>query len=82
MEHERVDGAGSARKLCENGRLERKCDKGTCPTADSLVERSIVLPISSCLKRRDEDDIVHPFGKVLALFLPLVTRRPDVRRSE
>jgi dTDP-4-amino-4,6-dideoxygalactose transaminase len=39
--------------------------KGTCPVADSLFERSILLAIPSCLTDRDEQDIVRAFRKVL-----------------
>lgn len=40
--------------------------KGTCPTADGLFERSILLAVPSCLTEGDEDDIIHVFRKVLA----------------
>lgn len=69
-EHASVDGSGSPWKLAENAGLERNYDKGTCPTADRLFERSILIAIPSCLKKRDEDDIIHAFGKVLPVFLP------------
>jgi dTDP-4-amino-4,6-dideoxygalactose transaminase len=39
--------------------------KGACANADSLFERSILLPIPSCLTPRDEDDIIEAFDKVL-----------------
>ena len=39
--------------------------KGACPDADSLFERSILIPIPSCLTVRDEDDIIEAFDKVL-----------------
>jgi 8-amino-3,8-dideoxy-alpha-D-manno-octulosonate transaminase len=68
--HASVDGSGFPWKLRENAGLERKYDKGTCPTADSLFERSIIIPIPSCLRKRDEDDIIRAFGKVLPVFLP------------
>ena len=70
VKHASVDGSGSPWKLAENAGLERKYDKGTCPTADSLFERSILIPIPSCLKKRDEDDIIRAFGKVLPVLLP------------
>ncbi|HEV2379514.1 MAG TPA: DegT/DnrJ/EryC1/StrS family aminotransferase [Terriglobia bacterium] len=69
-EHASVDRGGSPWKLAENAGLERNYDKGTCPMADSLFERSILIAIPSCLKKRDEDDIIHAFGKVLPVFLP------------
>jgi dTDP-4-amino-4,6-dideoxygalactose transaminase len=39
--------------------------KGTCPVADSLFERSILLAIPSCLTVQDEEDIVKAFRKIL-----------------
>ncbi len=39
--------------------------KGTCPVADSLFERSILIPVPSCLTARDENDIIAAFRKVL-----------------
>jgi dTDP-4-amino-4,6-dideoxygalactose transaminase len=39
--------------------------KGACPMADSLFERSILLPIPSCLTAQDELDIIAAFGKGL-----------------
>jgi 8-amino-3,8-dideoxy-alpha-D-manno-octulosonate transaminase len=70
VEHASVDPNGFPWKLAENAGLERKYGKGTCPTADSLFERSILIPIPSCLKKGDEDDIICAFGKVLPVFLP------------
>jgi 8-amino-3,8-dideoxy-alpha-D-manno-octulosonate transaminase len=60
-----VDGAGFPWKLAENAGLEHSYGKGTCPVADSLFERSILIPIPSCLSSQDEDDIIHAFEKVL-----------------
>jgi dTDP-4-amino-4,6-dideoxygalactose transaminase len=60
-----VDGQGFPWKLAENAGLERSYAKGTCPVADSLFERSIILAIPSCLTERDEDDIIEAFEKVL-----------------
>jgi dTDP-4-amino-4,6-dideoxygalactose transaminase len=42
-----------------------EADKGTCPVADRLLERSILLAIPSCLTSGDEQDIVQAFRKVL-----------------
>ena len=36
-------------KLSENAGSAREYGKGACPAADSLFERSILLPIPSCL---------------------------------
>jgi 8-amino-3,8-dideoxy-alpha-D-manno-octulosonate transaminase len=32
--------------------------RGTCPVADDLFERTLMLPVASCLTQRDEDDII------------------------
>lgn len=60
-----VDGRGFPWNLAENAGLGGEYSKGTCPRADSLFERSILLPIPSCLTRHDEDDIIRAFEKVL-----------------
>jgi dTDP-4-amino-4,6-dideoxygalactose transaminase len=59
-----VDGRGFPWKLAENAGLERTYAKGTCPVADSLFERSIILAIPSCLTGKDETDIICAFEKV------------------
>ncbi len=64
-----VDGRGFPWKLAENAGLAREYSKGACPMADSLFERSILLPIPSCLTERDEDDIIRAFEKVLRVHL-------------
>jgi 8-amino-3,8-dideoxy-alpha-D-manno-octulosonate transaminase len=65
-----VDGRGFPWNLAENAGLGSQYSKGTCPQADSLFARSILLPIPSCLTRRDEDDIIRAFEKVLQALLP------------
>ena len=61
-----VDRNGFPWKLAENRGLEREYGKGACPVADSLFERSILLPIPSCLTTEDEDDIIRAFERVLS----------------
>jgi dTDP-4-amino-4,6-dideoxygalactose transaminase len=61
-----VDKKGSPWKLAENQGSTASYHKGTCPMADSLFERSILLAIPSCLTEQDEEDIVHAFRKVLS----------------
>ncbi len=39
-------------------------ERGTCPMADDLFERTLILPIPSCLTQRDEDDIIAAYDKV------------------
>jgi dTDP-4-amino-4,6-dideoxygalactose transaminase len=60
-----VDRGGFPWKLRENAGLQRNYGKGACPVADSLFERSILLPIPSCLTEGDEDSIIDAFQKVL-----------------
>ncbi|MFZ0518065.1 MAG: DegT/DnrJ/EryC1/StrS family aminotransferase [Acidobacteriaceae bacterium] len=61
-----VDKRNSPWSLTENKDSHAEYCKGTCPVADSLFERTILLAIPSILSERDEDDIVHAFRKVLA----------------
>jgi 8-amino-3,8-dideoxy-alpha-D-manno-octulosonate transaminase len=63
-----VDGNGFPWQLAENAALPQRYGKGTCPVADSLFERSIIMSIPSCLTAEDEDDIIRAFEKVLAHF--------------
>jgi len=60
-----VDRGGFPWSLAENRGLGCDYSKGACPVADSLFERSILLPIPSCLTRADESDIISAFEKVL-----------------
>lgn len=60
-----VDGRGFPWNLAENSGSSTNYEKGACPTADSLFERSVLLAIPSCLKAEDEDDIIQAFEKVL-----------------
>ena len=70
VKHSSVDSHGFPWKLAENAGSEQEYSKGTCPTADSLFERSILIPIPSNLTKHDEDDIIRAFDKVLTAFLP------------
>jgi 8-amino-3,8-dideoxy-alpha-D-manno-octulosonate transaminase len=56
---------GLAWRIAENQPLERSYEKGTCPVADSLFERSVLIAIPSCLREEDEQDVIHGFHKVL-----------------
>jgi 8-amino-3,8-dideoxy-alpha-D-manno-octulosonate transaminase len=64
-----VDGHGFPWKLAENQGLGGNYAKGTCPKADSLFERSILIAIPSCLTPKDEDEIIRAFEKVLKALL-------------
>ena len=61
-----VDGRGFPWNIPANAGLGGSYAKGTCPVADGLFERSVLLPIPSCLTRCDEDDIIRAFEKVLS----------------
>jgi dTDP-4-amino-4,6-dideoxygalactose transaminase len=60
-----INEAGFPWRLAENADSKLSYTKGTCPVADSLFERSILLAIPSCLTELDEDDIIRAFNKVL-----------------
>lgn len=60
-----ADKRRSPWSLSENAASGSGYKKGTCPHADSLFERSILLAIPSCLADKDERDIIDAFGKVL-----------------
>jgi dTDP-4-amino-4,6-dideoxygalactose transaminase len=61
-----VDTRNSPWSLAENRDSHAEYRKGTCPNADSLFERSILLAIPSSLTVKDEQDIVAAFEKVMA----------------
>jgi 8-amino-3,8-dideoxy-alpha-D-manno-octulosonate transaminase len=69
VEQTSVDGGGFPWALAENAASAQDYSKGACPVADSLFERSILLPIPSCLTGQDEDDIIRAFQKVLGAIL-------------
>jgi dTDP-4-amino-4,6-dideoxygalactose transaminase len=69
MQRTSIDRAGFPWNLVENAGLRMQYAKGTCPVADSLFERSILLPIPSSLAERDEDDIIRAFEKVHSVLL-------------
>jgi dTDP-4-amino-4,6-dideoxygalactose transaminase len=64
-----VDRRGFPWDLTENSGPKLRYAKGTCPVADSLFERSIILAIPSSLTESDEDDIIRAFEKVYQAFL-------------
>jgi dTDP-4-amino-4,6-dideoxygalactose transaminase len=63
-----TDKKNSPWSLAENRYSETDYRKGTCPYADSLFERSILLAIPSCLTDSDEQDIIDGFEKVLGSY--------------
>jgi dTDP-4-amino-4,6-dideoxygalactose transaminase len=64
-----TDGRGFPWNLAANRDSTNSYNKGACPQADSLFERSILLAIPSCLTEQDENDIIEAFQKVLGACL-------------
>ena len=62
-----VDPSGFPWRLAENKDSTARYDRGTCPRADDLFDRSLLLAIPSCLSSQDESDIIAAFTKVLSL---------------
>jgi len=55
--------------LQENAGLARNYEKGACPFADSLFERTLLLAVPSCLAPADEHDIMRAVRKTLRTLL-------------
>jgi 8-amino-3,8-dideoxy-alpha-D-manno-octulosonate transaminase len=60
-----VDGGGFPWSHPANAGSRANYEKGACPAADSLFERSLLLPIPSCLTEQDEGDLIAAFGRAL-----------------
>lgn len=60
-----IDSHGFPWNLSENSESHPSYERGTCPVADSLFERSIIIAVPSCLTSKDEEDIICAFEKVL-----------------
>jgi dTDP-4-amino-4,6-dideoxygalactose transaminase len=65
MHQASIDKRGFPWKLAENQESQPSYVRGTCPVADSLFERSLLLAIPSCLTEKDEEEIIRAFDKVL-----------------
>jgi 8-amino-3,8-dideoxy-alpha-D-manno-octulosonate transaminase len=63
-----TDHGGFPWNLSENTNSEMRYQKGTCPKADDLFERSIIMSIPSCLSSNDEEDITRAFQKVVPCY--------------
>ncbi len=59
------DRSGSPWNLAENKDSVVRYERGTCPRADDLFSRSLLLAIPSCLSAQDESDIITAFTNVL-----------------
>jgi dTDP-4-amino-4,6-dideoxygalactose transaminase len=73
-----VDSRGFPWKLAVNAGLGQDYSKGACPVADDLFARSILLAIPSCLTKRDENEVIHAFEKVLGGHLKTQTTSPNI----
>jgi dTDP-4-amino-4,6-dideoxygalactose transaminase len=60
------DALGFPWNLAENRASQPRYERGTCPHADDLFDRSLLLAIPSCLSGEDELDIIRAFEKALA----------------
>ncbi len=60
-----VDRAGFPWNLSENKGSTARYSRGTCPRADDLFDRSLLLAIPACLSNDDESDVIRAFAKVL-----------------
>lgn len=65
LERASVDGHGFPWDLAENAASHPSYERGTCPSADDLFERSIIIAIPSCLTAQDDDEMILAFEKVL-----------------
>jgi 8-amino-3,8-dideoxy-alpha-D-manno-octulosonate transaminase len=70
-----IDKRNSPWSLVENKDSQTEYTKGTCPYADSLFERSILLAIPSNLTDKDEQDVVNTFYKVLNSYGGSISKR-------
>lgn len=59
-----VDRGGFPWSHPANNGLGGSFERGTCPAADDLFERTLMLPIPSCLDDQDERDIIAAYDKV------------------
>ncbi|HEV2354153.1 MAG TPA: hypothetical protein VGR89_07915, partial [Puia sp.] len=62
-----VDANGFPWNLAENSESHPSYERGTCPAADSLFARSIIIAVPSCLTNQDEEEIINAVEKVLSL---------------
>jgi len=60
-----TDRLGTPWTLVENRDSQVGYEKGTCPVADDLFDRSIILTIPSCLTVQDENDIIAGFDRAM-----------------
>jgi 8-amino-3,8-dideoxy-alpha-D-manno-octulosonate transaminase len=60
------DRSGFPWNLAENKDSTARYERGTCPQADDLFARSLLLAIPSCLSPQDETDIITAFTNALS----------------
>ncbi len=80
-----VDAGGFPWNLPANQGLGGSYEIGACPVADSLFERSILVPVPSCLTKKDDAEIAQAFRKVLGVLVPDRSHNPartEAKRSK
>ncbi len=60
-----VTPAGDPWTLVENRESRYEYGKGTCPSSDALFERSILVPVPSCLTAEQEEFAAHTIRSAL-----------------
>lgn len=60
-----LSSAGNPWNLKENEGLGQDYNKGMCPLSDDLFERTILLPVPSCLKAEQEDFAAETIRKAI-----------------
>ncbi len=60
-----IDGRGTPWTLQENSGSNVEYTKTTCPIADILFDRSVLVVIPSCLTEDDEADIIEGFRRAI-----------------
>jgi 8-amino-3,8-dideoxy-alpha-D-manno-octulosonate transaminase len=61
-----TDRKGAPWSLLENRDSVYDYNRGCCPSADDLFQRTQLLTIPSCLSERDEQDVIDAFTEALA----------------
>jgi 8-amino-3,8-dideoxy-alpha-D-manno-octulosonate transaminase len=62
-----TDSSGTPWTLEKNQNSMYDYERGACPVADDLFERSLLLTVPSCLTKRDEEQVIEAFQDALSL---------------
>jgi 8-amino-3,8-dideoxy-alpha-D-manno-octulosonate transaminase len=66
LQRSSVDGRGFPWNLPANAESRPAYEKGACPAADDLFERSVLMSIPSCLSQEDEDYAIQVLKAAVA----------------